>query len=57
MLKDYRETKRFFLEKPSILRNLILLFSIVINDRINALMLSALVRSVQFVNITERQMS
>ena len=57
MLKDYRETKRFFLEKPSILRNLILLFSIAINDRINALMLSALVRSVQFVNITERQMS
>ena len=57
MLKDYRETKRFFLEKPSILRNLILLFSIAINDRINALMLSALVRSVQFVNITERPMS
>ena len=43
------------------LKNLILLFSVAINDRINALMLSALVRSViQVVNITkttERQIS
>ena len=36
------------------LKNLILLFSVAINDRINALMLSALVRSViQVVNITK----
>ena len=58
ILKDYRETKSFFWEKPSKLKNLILLFSVAINDRINALMLSALVRSfIQGVNITERQMS
>ena len=57
-LKDYTETKRFFCEKPSKLKNLTLLFSVAINDRINALMLSALVRSViQVVNITERKMS
>ena len=48
ILKGYRETKRFFWEKPSKLKNLILL----------TLMLSALVRSViAAVNITERQMS
>ena len=48
ILKNYRETKRFFWEKPSKLKNLILL----------TLMLSALVRSViAAVNITERQMS
>ena len=35
ILKDYRETKRFFWEKPSKLKYLILLFSIFINDRIN----------------------
>ena len=58
ILKDYRETKSFFWEKPSKLKNLILLLSVAINDRINALMLSALVRSfIQGVNITERQMS
>ena len=58
ILKNYRETKRFFWEKPSKLKNLILLFSFAINDRINPLMLSALVRSViTAVNITERQMS
>ena len=58
ILNDYRETKSFFWEKPSKLKNLILLFSVAINDRINALMLSALVRSfIQGVNITERQMS
>ena len=58
ILKDYRETKSFFWEEPSKLKNLILLFSVAINDRINALMLSALVRSfIQGVNITERQMS
>ena len=58
ILKDYREIKRLFCEKPSKLKNLTLLFSVVINDRINALMLSALVRSViQVVNITERKMS
>ena len=58
ILKDYRETKSFFWEKPSKLKNLILLFSVAINDRINALMLSALVRSfIQGVNITEWQMS
>ena len=50
ILKGYRETKRFFWEKPSKLKNL--------NDRINTLLLSALVRSViTAVNITERQMS
>ena len=58
ILKDYTETKRFFCEKPSKLKNLTLLFSVAINDRINAVMLSALVRSViQVVNITERKMS
>ena len=58
ILKDYTETKRFFGEKPSKLKNLTLLFSVAINDRINALMLSSLVRSViQAVNITERKMS
>ena len=58
MLKDHRETKRFFWEKFIKLKNLILPFSVAINDRINALMLSALVRSfIQGVNITERQMS
>ena len=58
ILKDYTETKRFFCEKPSKLKNLTLLFSVAINDRINALMLSALVRSViQVVNITERKLS
>ena len=58
ILKDYTETKRFFCEKPSKLKNLTLLFSVAINDRINALMLSALVRSfIQGVNITKRQMS
>ena len=46
ILKDYTETKRFFGEKPSKLKNLTLLFSVAINDRINALMLSSLVRSV-----------
>ena len=35
ILKDYREAKRFFWEKPSKLKYLILLFSIFINDRIN----------------------
>ena len=35
ILKDYRETKRFFWEKPSKLKYLILLFSIFINDRTN----------------------
>ena len=50
ILKGYRETKRFFWEKPSKLKNL--------NDRINTLLLSALVRSViTAVNITERHMS
>ena len=49
ILKGYRETKRFFWEKPSKLKNL--------NDRINTLLLSALVRSViTAVNITERHM-
>ena len=58
ILKDYTETKRFLCEKPSKLKNLFLLFSVAINDRINAVMLSALVRSViQVVNITERKMS
>ena len=58
VLKDYTETKRFFCEKPRKLKNLTLLFSVAINDRINAVMLSALVRSViQVVNITERKMS
>ena len=58
ILKDYTETKRFFSEKLSRLKNLILLFSIAINDCINALTLSARVKSViQVVNITERQMS
>ena len=58
ILKDYTEIKRFFCEKPSKLKNLTLLFSVAINDRINALMLSALVRSViQIVNITERKIS
>ena len=58
ILKDYTETKRFFCEKPSKLKNLTLLFFVAINDRINAVMLSALVRSViQVVNITERKMS
>ena len=32
ILKNYRETKRFFWEKPSKLKNLILLFSFAIND-------------------------
>ena len=46
------------MRKPSKLKNLILLFSFAINDRINPLMLSALMRSViTAVNITERQMS
>ena len=55
ILKDYRETKGFFWEKPWV-ENLILLFSIAINDRINALMLSALVRSfIQVVNITSAE--
>ena len=60
ILKDYTETKRFFSEKLSRPKNLILLFSIAINECINALTLSSLVRSVfQVVNIiiTERQMS
>ena len=57
ILKDYTETKRFFSEKLSGLKNLILLFSIAINDCINALTLSARVKSVIQVNITERQMS
>ena len=47
-----------FRKKLIKLKNLILPFSVAINDRINALMLSALVRSfIQGVNITERQMS
>ena len=55
ILKDYTETKRFFSEKLSRPKNLILLFSIAINECINALTLSTLVRSViQVVNITER---
>ena len=41
ILKDYTETKRFFCEKPSKLKNLTLLFSVAINDRINALMFSS----------------
>ena len=58
ILKDYTETKRLFSGKLSRLKNLILLFSIAINDCINPLTLSARVRSViQVVNITERQMS
>ena len=58
ILKDYTETKRFFSEKLNRPKNLILLFSIAINECINALTLSTLVRSViQVVNITERQMS
>ena len=60
ILKDYTEIKRFFCEKPSKLKNLTLLFSVAINDRINAVLLSALVKSaIQVVNIarTERQMS
>ena len=36
ILKDYTEIKRFFCEKPSKLKNLTLLFSVAINDRINA---------------------
>ena len=56
ILKDYTEIKSFFCKKPSKLKNLTLLFSVAINDRINALMLSALLRSViQVVNITERK--
>ena len=58
ILKDYTEIKRFFSEKLSRLKNSILLFSIAINECINALTLSALVKSaIQVVNITERQMS
>ena len=55
ILKDYTETKRLFSEKLNRPKNLILLFSIAINECINALTLSTLVRSViQVVNITER---
>ena len=51
ILKDYTETKRLFSEKLNRPKNLILLFSIAINECINALTLSTLVRSViQVVN-------
>ena len=57
ILKDYRETERLLSEKLSKLK-FNFTVSVAINDRINALMLSALVRSViQLVNIPERQMS
>ena len=50
----YRNQEILFKKTLSKLKNLTLLFSIAINDRINALILSALVRSViQVVNITE----